>query len=160
MSIYTVLSPPPQAGDIAPDPLSLVFVKEGFCWPALFFPEVWLIFRRLWLVLVLDLLVIIAAGVAADRVGGAVGLILVLVRLLFALEANGLRRWTYYRHGYRLIGVVEGRRLWEAELRFFLDWSPGPTVPPPPETEPPAAKPPSPEAGEVIGLFPVPGGAA
>jgi len=160
MSIYTVLSPPPQAGDIAPDPSSLVFVKEGFCWPALFLPEIWLIFRRMWLVLVIDLLVIIAAGAVADRACAAVGLILVLGRLLFALEANGLRRWTYYRHAYRLIGVVEGRRLWEAELRFFLDWAPGASAPPSPELEPPATKPPSPEAGEIVGLFPVPGGAA
>jgi len=161
MSIYTVLSPPPEAGDIAPDPLSLVFVKEGFCWPALFFPEIWLIFRRMWLVLVIDVLVIIAAGLVVDRVGAAAGLILVLLRLLFALEANGLRRWTYYRHGFRLVGVVEGRRLWEAELRFFLDWAPEASAPPPPpEPEPPVAKPPSPEAGEVVGLFPVPGGAA
>lgn len=160
MSIYTILSPPAQSGDVAEDPLSLVFVKEGFCWPALFFPEIWLIFRRMWLVLIIDVVAIIAASVAIDRVGVAAGLILVLLRLLFALEANGLRRWTYYRHGYRLIGVVEGRRLWEAELRFFLDWAPGPPVPPLPEPEPPAAKPPSAEAGEVVGLFPVPGGAA
>jgi hypothetical protein len=159
MSIYTVLSPPPEAGDIAPDPLSLVFVKEGFCWPALFFPEIWLIFRRMWLLLVIDLVVIIAAGLVVDRAAAAAGLILVLLRLLFALEANGLRRWTCYRQGYRLIGVVEGRRLWEAELRFFVDWAPEASAPPsPPQPEPPAAKPPSPEAGEVVGLFPVPGG--
>ena len=163
MSIYTVLSPPPRPGDIAPDPLSLVFVKEGFCWPALFFPEIWLIFRRLWLVLLLDIVAIvavIAAGMILTQAGPAAALILVPARLLLALEANGLRRWTCYRHGYRLVGVVEGRRLWEAELRFFLDWAPetaAPTPPPPPEPPPP--KPPSPEAGEVIGLFPAPEGA-
>src|SRR5207302_1461534 len=163
MSIYTVRAPPGQPGDVSADPLSLVFVKEGFCWPALFFPEIWLIFRRLWLVLILDVIAIAAIvtiSVIAGGVGTAAAAILFLTRFLFALEANGLRRWTYYRHGYRLIGVVEGRRLWEAELRFFVDWAPGTSAPPPPAPEPPAAKPPSPEAGEVVGLFPVPGGAA
>jgi hypothetical protein len=160
MSIYTVLGPPPEAGDVAADPLSLVFVKEGFCWPALFIPEIWLIFRRMWLLLAVDIVVIIAASLTNGPLGAAAVLILVLARLLFALEANGLRRWTFYRHGYRLIGVVEGHRLQEAELRFFLEWAPDMSAPPPPEPEPPAAKPPSPEAGEVVGLFPVPGGAA
>jgi hypothetical protein len=160
MTIYTVLSPPPAAGDIAPDPLSLVFVKEGFCWPALFFPEIWLIVRRMWLVLLLDVVVIVAASVIADRTGPAIALVLVLARFLFALEGNGLRRWTCYRHGYRLIGVVDGRRLWEAELRFFLDWTPGAAAPPAPSApEPPPDRRASPEAGEVVGLFPVPGGA-
>ncbi len=162
MTIYTVLSPAPPAGDIAPDPMSLVFVKEGFCWPALLFPEIWLIFRRMWLVLLLDVAVIVVTAILtanlAGRAGPVVALLVALGRFLFALEANGLRRWTYYRHGYRLIGVVQGRRLWEAELRFFLDWTPGNVPPPAPsEPEPPAN---SPEAGEVLGLFPVPGGAA
>ena len=161
MSIYTVLSPPQQAGDIAPDPFSLLFVKEGFCWPALFFPEIWLIFRRMWLVLLFDIVVILSVIAIVDGAGPAAALILVLARILFALEANGLRRWTYYRHGYQLLDVVEGRRLWEAELRFFLGWSPdipAPAAPPAPER--PTAAPPSPESGEVVGLFPVPGVAA
>jgi hypothetical protein len=162
MTIYTVLSPPPVAGDIAPDPLSLLFVKEGFSWPALFFPEVWLIVRRMWLVLLLDVLMIVAAlSLAQEAAGAAIALVVLpLARVLFALEANGLRRWTYFRHGYRLIGVVEGRRLWEAELRFFVDWAPGSAAPAPSEPEPPSPKRASPEAGEVVGLFPVAGGAA
>jgi len=160
MTVYTVLSPPPEAGDIAPDPLTLVFVKEGFCWPALLFPEIWLIFRRMWLVLVLDFVVIVAASAVAGEAGPIVAVIVILARFLFALEANGLRRWKFYRRGYRLIGVVEGRRLWEAELRFFLDWTPGTAAhPPSSEPEPPPPNRPSAEAGEVVGLFPLPGGA-
>jgi hypothetical protein len=161
MSIYTVLAPPPRPGEIAPDPLSLVFVKEGFCWPALLIPEIWLIFRQLWLVLLLDIVAVVAVGVILSQVGPAVAFILVPARLLLALEGNGLRRWTYYRHGYRLAGVVEGRRLWEAELRFFLEWVPETSPSTPPSApQPPPPKAPSPEAGEVVGLFPAPGGAA
>jgi hypothetical protein len=158
MTVYTVLAPPPATGDVVPDPLSLVFIKEGFCWPALLLPEIWLIARQLWLVLLLDLVAAAVVTVAAAQLGAAALPVAILARLLFALEANGLRRWTYYRHAYSLIGVAEGRRLAEAELRFFIDWAPGvAAIPPPPAAEPEAAGRPSPEAGEVVGLFPVRG---
>src|SRR5690349_7511415 len=100
MTIYTVLAPPTPSGDIAADPLALVFVKEGFNWPALFIPEIWLIARRMWLVLALDILGVVLLSILLDNVPLVSGLIVLwLARILFALEANGLRRWTYYRHG-------------------------------------------------------------
>src|SRR5262245_25061222 len=162
MTIYTVLAPPLRSGDIAPDPQALVFVKEGFNWPALFIPEIWLIARRMWLVVVLDIAAIALASILLDGVALIAGLVVVqLARFLFALEANGLRRWTYYRHGYKLLDVVEGQRLSEAELRFYLDWAPEIAAPTPPaESEPPQPKPRSLEAGDVVGLFPTRGGTA
>jgi hypothetical protein len=163
MRIYTVHAAPGGDGTATADPIRFVFIKEGFCWPALFIPELWLLFRRMWLVLVLYIAAN-AAAVALMRPGNAaaISLILVLARLLFAIEANGLRRWTLERHGYRLIGVAEGGRLREAEYRFFSDWLasgrkiPAAASPAPPAPPPPAA--PSAEGGEVVGLFPVPGG--
>jgi hypothetical protein len=160
MTHYTVHAPPPRQGEVAPDPLALVFIKEGFSWPALFIPEVWLIFRRLWLVLAVDIAAIFGIVALSASIGGPVPVVIaVLLRLLFALEANGLRRWTCERHGYRLLGIVEGARLWEAELRYFVDWPFATSVPAPP-VEPPPVQRPSAEAGEIIGLFPAPGGAA
>ena len=102
MTIYTVLAPP--AGDRRgrPDPAAFVFVKEGFCWPALFFPRLWLLFRRH------------VAGACSstsssrsavagarrrDRRRRCPASFLVLARFLFALEANELRRWTLERRG-------------------------------------------------------------
>ena len=180
MTIYTVNAPPAPAGDPPPDPARLVFVKDGFSWPALFIPEIWLIARRMWLVLVLY----VAAGVVlvmlAERLGGGLGMsVLLLARFLFALEANGLRRWTLERNGYTLAGVVEARGLEEAERRFFIDWT-GDAAPsaiaggpasaataasPPAAPAPPApvrAEPwkPTPENGGVVGLFPSAGGSA
>ena len=38
MAIYTVLAPKVRDGEPLPDPMAVVFVKEGFSWPALFFP--------------------------------------------------------------------------------------------------------------------------
>jgi Protein of unknown function (DUF2628) len=158
MTLYTVLAPPERAADAQPDPLKLVFVKEGFCWPALVIPLAWLVFRRMWLILALYVAIAVGLTVLAQNIGGAIPTtIYVLLRLLFALEGNGLRRWTLEGAGYRLFDVVEGRRLWEAELRYFLDRPPL-TAPPaaPVEIAAPAWQPSEPT--EVVGLFPTAGG--
>jgi hypothetical protein len=160
--------------------MGYVFVKEGFSWPALIIPELWLIFRRMWLVIIVYLAVALMVMAIDQQLGGRVpGVFLTLAHLLFALEGNELRRWTLARHGYRLIGVAEGRRVGDAEIRFFYELeslrpqpapaseptAPTPPTPPAPSTpatsrpfpETPAG-PPSAEAGEVVGLFPAPGG--
>lgn len=162
MSIYTVLAP--RTSDSAPDPTAFVFVKDGFCWPALLFPGIWMIFRQLWLVLLLYLAAAILFGVFAGVVEGIAPFALyLLARFCVALEANGLRRWTLERRGFVLIGVVEARNAREADVRFFADWQAEPQAPVPPIAPQPPVKhvtrQPSPEAGEVVGLFPAPGGA-
>ncbi len=182
MAIYTVLAPPPADGG-APDPTRFVFVKEGFCWPALIIPELWLLFRTMWLVFLAFLAVSLAFIYAAGQVGDMLsGVVLVLARLLFALEANGLRRWTLERRGYRLVGVVQGRNAREAEIAFTYGWqargeatNADPTPPPkPPSAPPPTAiqgpkrpvvpralpKAAPPEGDVVVGLFPKPGNAS
>jgi hypothetical protein len=158
MTLYTVLAPAPRQGETRPDPLALVFIKEGFCWPALFVPALWLLFRRLWLVLALAIIFAVAVGILGGQAGVAIPFaITLLARLWFAIEANGLRRWTYRLYGYRLIDVVEAGNLREAELRYFLEW---PAIVPAPPPEKAVIRDASPEAGEVIGLFPSAGGAA
>jgi hypothetical protein len=95
---------------------------------------------------------------------------MVLVHLLFALEANGLRVWTLERNGYRLTGIVQGHNIEDAEIRYFSEVGMAPMaapVPPAPPTPSVPAVPPRPvapqrpsaEAGDVVGLFPAPGGA-
>ena len=163
MPLYTVLAPPQRDGEATPDPVGCVFIKEGFSWPALLVPEVWLLYRRMWLVF---FLYVVAAGavLAIERqTGGPLpGVLLTLAHLLFALEGNGLRRWTLTRRGFRLVGVVEGRRLAEAEIRFFSEWPAatvgGPPKPAPHEPVRPAPVSQSAEDGGVVGLFPAPGG--
>jgi hypothetical protein len=181
MAIYTVLAPAAGDGDAA-DPIRTVFVKDGFAWPALFFAVVWLIYRRMWLVLILYVAITAAAGFVLQRAGGdSAGFVVILLHFLFALEANNLRRWTLERRGFRFAGVAEGRTLEEAEIRYFAGLEPGdpvtvatpaPPAPPPSSTPStavaiaPAATPgvlyredavrPSAEAGDVVGLFPAP----
>jgi hypothetical protein len=172
MAIYTVLAPAARGDEARPDPFGTVFVKDGFCWPALFIPLLWLIYRRMWLVLVLYLAAAAALTLAFRGTGGDGdfgGLILLALHVLFALEANNLRRWTLERNGYRMVGLAEGRNLEEAEVRFFsraeapdpLVTVPSlPPIPPTPPLPPTPTRmgpmPPSAEAGDVVGLFPAP----
>jgi Protein of unknown function (DUF2628) len=172
MPMYTVLEPPPKAGESQPDPLDFVFVKDGFCWPALFIPELWLLYRRMWLVFLLYLAAALGLSVAAAEVGGPLPWVaLALAHVWFALEGNALRRWKLTGRGHEFVGVAEGRRR-TAELRFFSAWQPpaAPAEPPPASGNrstlaevprlPPPAPAPSAEGGDVIGLFPSPAGSS
>jgi hypothetical protein len=159
---------------VAADPAALVFVKDGFSWPALFIPPFWLIFRRLWLTLLIWVAAVVVLSILAGLAGSdASTAVLILFGFWFALEANGFRRWTLERWGYVLAGVVEGRTLEEAERRWFAETtveviapvtmsSPPPATgapPPSPWVSPPPPSPPPPPRSEpgIVGLFPAPG---
>lgn len=158
MTTYTVLAPPPKAGSDEPDPDGFVFVKEGFCWPALYITLPWLIWRRMWLVLIAYVLASVAVIALAARMPSPVAWsILILFGLLVALEANNLRRWTLERRRYRFLGVTSGDRASEAEFRFFADWRGSAAAPPSAAVPKPViGRPMTPR--EIIGLFPSPGG--
>jgi hypothetical protein len=164
MPSYIVLAAPPPSASEAPDPVEYVFVKDGFCWPCLISPELWMIFRRLWLVLLIYLAAWAAVLIVTRLAGGPLPILfLVLAHIFFALEANALRVWTLQRRGYETVGVARGRRVEEAEVRFFNelesshgDWRQPPIARPPASGGP--MRGPSAESGEVVGLFPSPGG--
>jgi hypothetical protein len=168
MALYTIHAPG-RGGGAAVAPAELVFIKEGFCWPALFVALIWTLYRRLWLVFLLLLAGLLVLGVLGDLLGGSATVLFILARVFYALEANGLRRWTLERNGYTLVGVIEGRNLDEAERRFFSEWEPGAgTTGAPPATAPKPSAPshvmPGPDAWkaarrdrQVVGLFPTPG---
>lgn len=101
---------------------NIVLVKDGFCWPALFFTPFWLIFRGMWLVLTLYIglsLMFIAIQDAGYISSAAAFWVQVGLALLFAFEANFLRRWTMMRGNYKHVGVSLGDNLQEAEVNFF-----------------------------------------
>jgi hypothetical protein len=71
---------------------------------------------------------------------------------------------------YRLTGIVQGHNVEDAEVRYFSEigtaplTAPVPPAPPAPSVPPAPPRPaaplrPSAEAGDVVGLFPAPGGA-
>lgn len=157
MTIYTVLAPPAKSGSVGPDPDAFVFVKEGFCWPAFYITVPWLLWRRMWLVLVAYVAIAVAIASLIGWLDGPLGLvILVLFGFLMALEANNLRRWTLERQGFRPVGMASGTNSGEAEFRFFANWVGSPNRLPSPEKPKPASIEPV-ETSEVVGLFPLPG---
>ncbi len=122
MKIFSVHHKAIDPAIILSEGLETRFVKEGISWAALIFPPLWLIFHRMWLVLLGTVVLYVIAGAAAE----ALSLdplttlwLLLSVHVIVALEGNNLRRWTYKRAGYREIGVVTGRSLETCERRFF-----------------------------------------
>jgi hypothetical protein len=164
MSIYTVHAPPLRNGASAPDPERFVFVRDGFYFWAFFITPLWLIWHRLWLVLLIYLIVIFGFGQAMHYAGVDLGgrlLALLLVSFLIGLEASTLRRFTLARRGWRNVGVVGGTNTEAAERRFFDDLAAaGQSRPPGSTGNPPPLLPSAPafHAPPIVGLFPEPGG--
>ena len=118
MRVYTVHIHPRRR---EPD-RDIVLVKEGFCWPALFFSVLWAIWNGLWLVALLFLLLEAGLGLAFDifLIGPLSQVALsVLLAVAIGFVANDLRRWTLSRRGYQGAGAVVERDLIAAERRFF-----------------------------------------
>ena len=120
MRAYTVHAPP-GAGD-APD--RYAFVKDGFSWPALFWPLIWILWHRLWLTLMCAVIAVLVL-IWVDLLAGsrAATLVWILGALLFAFEANNIRRLSLDRRGWRELGGSFGKDLQEAEVRFFQKWT-------------------------------------
>ena len=93
------------------------------------FGPFWLLWHRLWLVL-LGYLVVVAALGATLSLLGASGNVRVLVFLLLAmlmgLEAATLSRWSYSWGKWRLIDFVVADDEEAAERRFFDRWTEDP----------------------------------
>lgn len=120
MRAYTVHAAP-SAPD---DPERFVFVKDGFSWPALLVPALWMLWHRLWLTLLCGVIFVLVImwiellfGERYALLAAALGL------LLFALEANNIRRLSLEQRGWRELGSTTGRRFDEAELKFFENWT-------------------------------------
>ena len=126
MKSFTVHEPAEPASDPLKRTDQLVFVKEGVAWLALFFPILWLLFQRMWLVLVLFILLGTAVSFATIELSGSENVALwasLALSVLLAVQANDLRRWTLSRRGYRTVAAVSGRNRDECERRFFADWA-------------------------------------
>ena len=172
MITYTVHERAIGEGNVALRADSIIFVKDGFAWLALFFPLLWMLFNRMWLVLlafVVAMLVLQAGATAAGFGEMLAGWITLGASVLFAFHANDLRRWTLARKGYAFAGLVTGRNREECETRFFDGWLAAQEEQSPPSSrmtgappKPATPQPPAPARqrgtgdDEVIGLFPEP----
>ncbi|MSP44247.1 MAG: DUF2628 domain-containing protein [Alphaproteobacteria bacterium] len=123
MQIYSIFEPVRGPARLD-DPRSVVFLKQGFCWPALFVPLVWMLYHRLWLVTG-GYVALSAAAALLGQYAGAndapAGIIGLGFGLLVAWEANGLRRRSLERAGFREVAIVADKNLPLAEARYFAE---------------------------------------
>jgi hypothetical protein len=143
----------------------IVFLREKFSWPALFFAPIWLLWHTLWIGFIAWLAAEFAIGALTQLFGlhpGATALALWLPNLIVAFEASELRRRKLIRKGYSDAGIVVAENLEDAERRFFEEWVQGAEAPAPVRSQPrtpssTVAGPAAPSGNPVIGLFPEPG---
>ncbi len=125
---YTVYEQPNAPADRLDRAQALEFVREGFRWTAALVTPLWLIAKRLWLVLVfylaaLGLLQAAAWSLELDQ--RSMSYVVIALHLIIGFEADTLQRWTLERRGWTLVGSVNGRNAEDCERRFFEAWLPG-----------------------------------
>jgi hypothetical protein len=100
-----------------------VFVREGFSWAALIFGPLWLLWNRLWLALVVWLALegaLVIWNILSPPAHSVTAALLFLMHLALAFESSQLRRGALARRRFQYVGLVQGRRLMEAERAYFL----------------------------------------
>lgn len=125
MRSYTVHRRRRTIGDPEAEATATIFVREGFSWTALIVPPLWFLYHRMWLVLLFYLVVVgaVNAGLDALAVPGSVDTTVnIALQVIFAAEANDLRRWTLGRRRYDIVGIVVADSLADAETRYFRRW--------------------------------------
>lgn len=126
-TVHEALIPPRELAQRGED---IVFVKEGFSWPAFFAPLPWLLYQRLWLEALawfvgMAALFALAGGTQEGQAGeSGLNVLVLLLNALLGFVANDLRRWALERRGRPLVAVVSGARFDDCERRFFESWLP------------------------------------
>ncbi|AXV16925.1 hypothetical protein CYG48_15235 [Neorhizobium sp. SOG26] len=118
MRSYLVLTPP---GGPDRDHRSTLIMRDGFSWPALFFPWAWLLWNRLWIAAIVVFLLQGLSGflmgfAGLELAGGLFGFAL---SLLVALEGRHYRSESLIRRGWTLEAVIPAPDLDTAEETFF-----------------------------------------
>ena len=169
MPAFAILEPPGHQHAAIEHADRFIFLPDSFSLGAFLFAPLWMIWRRVWVVLIVYLVGVGSIGYGLRLLGlgwTAAAMVFALIHLLVGLEATSLVRWTRIRHGWRERGIVIGDDLDMAERRFFDAWvrrtaaqrSTPSEASGPSSTLPAAADTFSAERSGVIGLFPEPGG--
>ena len=167
MAVYTVHQPPARRADPRSEGERIVFVRDGFSFWAFLIGPLWMLWHRMWLVLLGYVVALAGIDAALSWLGAsraAISMVGLFIALLVGLEASTLRRLSLWRRGFHNVGIVSGADREDAERRFFETWT-GSSRPGGVAGSPPAAPPPVPAASsahgahtpDVIGLFPQPG---
>jgi hypothetical protein len=127
MPVFTVHEPPPRDSDNPAQAADrFVFVRDKFSMWAFLFAPLWMVWRRLWLVLLLYAVLTAALQAGLWAIGASTAVkftVGILVSLLIGFEASTLRRWTLARRGWTNHGVVVADDEESAERRFFDVWT-------------------------------------
>jgi Protein of unknown function (DUF2628) len=97
-------------------------VREGFSFFAFVLNFFWLIFNRMWWVLLGYAAVLVLAGFAAEILKLTDPAILglqMLINLLLGFHAYDLQGWVLRRRGYRLAGVLVGESEMDVQRRYY-----------------------------------------
>ena len=161
MSIYTVHQPPLGAADPLTAAERFVFVRDGFSFWAFAAAALWMLWHRMWLVLLIYVAVAVGIDTAMYYAGVPTGIIVVvglLGSVLIGVEASTLRRFALDSGGWEKIGIVSGHDREDAEQRFFQAWlrtaSAKPAGPSASASYPAPSAARMPHSPEMIGLFP------
>src|SRR5262249_10455538 len=128
MPVYTVHQPPLRRDETESDPARIAFVRDGFSFWAFLLGPLWMLARRLWLVLLGYCVLAAAIHFALLAIAATPGVritVSLLLAILVGLEASSLRRWTLRRRGWTDIGVVVADDLHIAGRRFCAGWAAG-----------------------------------
>lgn len=109
----------PEASDPAD---RVVLVREGFSIWALLLNALWLIGERMWAVLAIYMVIMVAVMhvVQTLNISEPTSVLLqFLLQLLLAFHAYDLKGWTLKRRGYRLGGVLAAASETHATRRYY-----------------------------------------
>jgi hypothetical protein len=136
---YTVHEPPNVSANRLESAEQLLFVKDGYSWPAALVPPLWLLWKRMWLEFAIyaggtGLMVWALTAMGAPNTTSA---LLLIIQIVFGFEAGALYSAALERRGWRAVGTVTGRNAEDAERRFLEVWLPTRTeIPPTPGADP------------------------
>ena len=127
MTLYSVYEPPSEAPDPEARAEGLEFVKEGFSWPALLVPALWLIYYRMWIELILFVVLFARSlGVRLERPRASPVRLARRVRSSCCSPSrptiSAARRSSGRATGEA--GTAIGSSVDAAELSFFQSWLP------------------------------------
>jgi len=122
---YTVYEPPKPAPNRLARAERFVFVRDGFSWTAALLAPLWMLFNRMWLLLILYLVLVAGLNfaMAAAEIGPQWSTIaMIALHLAIGFEAGTLRHWAMHRRRWRVVGSVVGHSRLECERQFFESW--------------------------------------
>jgi len=122
MTTFTIHEPPPRKNEETASPVRFAFVRDGFYFWAFLLGPVWMLYHRLWLVLLMYLAGTTAIQAALWALGVSGGEVHGGIADLGAgwLRSRILRRWSLRRWTNRGIVVAYNREA--AEHVFFDRW--------------------------------------